>query len=110
MTQTVRTTSGSASAASPDLPSGTIVGDYVIEKRLGHGGMGTVYQAIHPVIDKRVAIKVLHHELCANSEAVNRFVQEARAVNRIGHPNIVDVFGFGATKNHHAFPGNAGIV
>ncbi len=102
MPLTVHTRSGSAASAT-DLPPGTAAGDYVIERRLGHGGMGTVYQAIHPVIDKRVAIKVLHHELCANSEAVARFVQEARAVNRIGHPNIVDVFGFGTTEDGRAF-------
>jgi tRNA A-37 threonylcarbamoyl transferase component Bud32 len=80
-----------------------VVGEYRIERKLGQGGMGTVYAAIHPVIDKRVAIKVLHHELCANADAVTRFIQEARAVNRIGHPNIVDVFGFGTTEDGRAF-------
>ena len=102
MPLTVHTRSGRPASAT-DLAPGTAAGDYVIERQLGHGGMGTVYQAIHPVIDKRVAIKVLHHELCANSEAVARFVQEARAVNRIGHPNIVDVFGFGTTEDGRAF-------
>ncbi len=86
-----------------ELLAGTVVGEYRIEHKLGHGGMGTVYAAVHPVIDKRVAIKVLHHVLCANAEAVTRFVQEARAVNRIGHPNIVDVFGFGTTGDGRAF-------
>src|SRR5687767_10587578 len=78
-----------------ELQPGTVVGDYQIERRLGHGGMGTVYAAIHPLIEKRVAIKVLRPELSENDEAVARFVQEARAVNRISHPSIVDVFGYG---------------
>ena len=87
----------------PELAPGTVVGDYEIERQIGVGGMGTVYQAIHPVIDKRVALKVLSHEMCANAESLGRFVQEARAVNRIGHPNIVDVFGFGTTEDGRAF-------
>ena len=87
----------------PELAPGTVVGDYQIERQIGVGGMGTVYQAIHPVIDKRVALKVLRYEMCANAESLGRFVQEARAVNRIGHPNIVDVFGFGTTEDGRAF-------
>ncbi|MFT3693384.1 MAG: serine/threonine-protein kinase [Kofleriaceae bacterium] len=82
-------------ARSPDLESGTAIGDYRIESTIGSGGMATVYAAVQPVIGKRVAIKVLHQ---AKSEtAINRFIKEARAVNLIGHPNIVDVFGFGMT-------------
>src|ERR1041384_3764448 len=88
---------------SVDLAPGTAVGEYQIEQKLGHGGMGAVYQAIHPVIGKRVAVKVLHHELCTDGAALGRFGQEARAVNRIGHPNIVDVFGFGTTDDDRAF-------
>jgi serine/threonine-protein kinase len=89
--------------ASPDLAQGTLVGDYIIDRKLGEGGMGAVYEAVHPIIDKHVAIKVLRRELCANDEAIARFVQEARAVNRIHHPNIVDVFGFGQTEDGRAF-------
>jgi serine/threonine-protein kinase len=57
--------------------------------------MGTVYAAIHPVIGKKVAINVLHPHVARQEEAVARFIQEARAVNAIGHPGIVDIFGFG---------------
>jgi serine/threonine-protein kinase len=78
-----------------DLPPGTAVGEYVIERRLGAGGMGEVYGAIHPLIHKRVAIKVLRRHLGSNRAIVQRFIAEARAVNRIGHPNIIDVFSFG---------------
>ncbi len=78
-----------------DLVPGTLVGEYRIEQELGRGGMGTVYAARHPVIGKRVAIKVLAGHLCNDPALVRRFVDEARAVNKIGHPNIIDIFAFG---------------
>jgi serine/threonine protein kinase len=56
---------------------------------------GTVYAARHPVIGNRVAIKVLASHLCNDPTLVRRFVDEARAVNKIGHQNIVDIFAFG---------------
>src|SRR5687768_13755796 len=79
-----------------DLQPGQMVGEYRILGPLGQGGMGRVYSAEHPVIAKKAAIKVLHPELSVNKEAVDRFVQEARSVNQIGHPNIVDIFSFGS--------------
>jgi serine/threonine-protein kinase len=79
-----------------DLVAGAVVGEYKIEKKIGEGGMGAVYAATHPLIGKRAAIKVISAALGTDSSAVNRFVQEARSVNQIGHPNIVDVFAFGA--------------
>jgi len=78
-----------------EIKEGTLIGDYSVQRRLDEGGMGTVYSAVHPVIGKRVAIKVLHPHVARQEEAVARFIQEARAVNAIGHPGIVDVFGFG---------------
>lgn len=87
----------------PTSAPGDLIGDYRIERMLGEGGMGAVYAAVHDVIDKRVALKVLRRELCRAPEFVQRFVKEARAVNRIGHPNIVDVFGFGRTSDGRAF-------
>lgn len=89
--------------SAPDLTPGTIVGDYRIDQTIGTGGMGAVYQATQPLIGKKVAIKVLHRALCENTDSVQRFIQEARAVNTIGHPNIVDVFGFGTTDDGRAF-------
>ena len=72
-------------------------------KKIGEGGMGSVYAAIQPVIGKRVAIKVLAQHIASNPELVRRFVDEARAVNQIGHPNIVDIFSFGwlPDKRHY---------
>ena len=75
---------------------GMDVGGYVIDGELGRGGMGVVYAATHPVIGKRAAIKVLKPSLSKNPATVERFLQEARSVNQIGHPNIVDIFAFGS--------------
>jgi eukaryotic-like serine/threonine-protein kinase len=77
------------------LVEGVALGEYRIESKIGEGGMGTVYAAIHPVIGKRVAVKVLKRAFCEELRTVERFVDEARAVNRIQHPNIVDIFAFG---------------
>ena len=77
------------------LAPGAAVGDYVVERFLGAGAMGEVYAGRHPVIGKRVAIKVLKRELAASAEAAERFTREARAVNQIEHPNVIDVFAFG---------------
>ncbi|MBA3454068.1 MAG: protein kinase [Deltaproteobacteria bacterium] len=88
-------TAGPAIAESSDLVAGFVVGEYRIEKKIGEGGMGAVYSAMHPMIGKRAAIKVISTALGTDASAVNRFVQEARSVNQIGHPNIVDVFAFG---------------
>ena len=71
------------------------VGEYRVLRKIGEGGMGAVYAAVHPVIGKRVAIKVLAPHIAKHPELVRRFVDEARAVNKIGHPNIVDIFSFG---------------
>jgi eukaryotic-like serine/threonine-protein kinase len=91
----------SAAQQEPDLAPGTMVGDYRIDHTIGIGGMAAVYQATQPVIGKRVAIKVLHRT--KSETALNRFIKEARAVNLIGHPNIVDVFGFGMTDSGRAY-------
>jgi serine/threonine-protein kinase len=88
-----------------DLAAGDTIGEYQIVEPLGEGGMGAVYGAVHTVIGKRAAIKLLRRELCHNPEVVARFVQEARAVNQIGHAGIVDIFGFGALpdgRNYYA--------
>ena len=83
-------------AAGPgDLPEGMEVGEYRVLRKIGEGGMGSVYSAVQPVIGKRVAIKVLAPHIAQNPELVRRFVDEARSVNKIGHPNIIDIFSFG---------------
>jgi len=76
---------------------GRRIGNYEIKAQIGEGGMGTVYLGEHPLIGKRVAIKVLLEELVAKPDVVSRFFNEAKAVNDIGHLNIVDVVDFGKT-------------
>ncbi|HEY0479393.1 MAG TPA: protein kinase, partial [Kofleriaceae bacterium] len=82
---------------------GTDVGGYIVDGELGHGGMGVVYSATHPVIGKRAAIKILRPEVSRTPVAVERFIQEARAVNQIGHPNIIDIFAYGALPDGRAY-------
>ena len=74
---------------------GKTVGNYRIKSLLGEGGMGAVYLAENPSIESRVAIKVLHPAHGVESTIVQRFMGEARAVNRVGHPNIVRIHDFG---------------
>jgi serine/threonine protein kinase len=83
--------------------AGQIVGNYQILSKLGTGGMGAVYLAEHPLIGKKVALKVIHRELAGNREVVQRFFQEARAVNTIGHENIVEIHDFGQTPEGDHF-------
>jgi eukaryotic-like serine/threonine-protein kinase len=94
---------GAAPGAAAPLAPGTLVGEYQLGEQIGEGGMGRVYAATHPVIAKRAAIKVLHPELSVNHEAVERFIQEARSVNQIGHPNIVDIFSFGTLPDGRCY-------
>jgi serine/threonine protein kinase len=78
---------------------GRSIGNYKIVRVLGEGGMGTVYLAEHPMIGKRVAVKMLRPDLSTDPGLVSRFFQEAKAVNEIRHPNIVDISDFGHTKD-----------
>jgi serine/threonine-protein kinase len=77
------------------LGPGTPVGDYEVTGTIGRGGMGTVYAGVHPIIGKRVAIKCLNERLAADSASLKLFINEARAVNAIGHEGIVDIFNIG---------------
>ncbi|MFT3836465.1 MAG: protein kinase [Myxococcaceae bacterium] len=74
---------------------GMQLGEYVVLERLAQGGMGVVYRGEQPAIGKQVAIKVILPEAAADPELVARLQAEARAVNAIRHPHIVDIFSFG---------------
>jgi serine/threonine protein kinase len=97
--QTARLPKGketSTSAAERDeLEPGTLVGPYNIHSTLGSGGGGQVYRAEHRLLGRSVAIKVLHAENAGSHEGLARFVREARVVNMIRHPAIVDIYEFG---------------
>jgi serine/threonine-protein kinase len=92
---------GPTSRGRPEL--GTLAGEYQLIEEVGRGAFGTVYRAVHPLIGKEVAIKVLDESSLDDTNLERRFVTEARAVNRIKHPNIVDIFGFGELANGQKF-------
>ena len=75
----------------------TLNGRYHIESLLGQGGMSTVYRATDPNLQRTVAVKIIHPHLTDDPQLVQRFEQEATAVARLHHPNIVQVHDF----NHH---------
>ena len=74
-------------------------GKYRVVRQMGEGGMGIVYEAHHPLLQKTVAIKVLRPELAKMEERRDRFEAEARATAAIGHPNIVAVNDMGETAD-----------
>jgi eukaryotic-like serine/threonine-protein kinase len=74
---------------------GTQVGEYVVEERIGIGGMGVVYRASQKRIGKTVAIKVLRAEVMEDPREMERFLDEAKAVNAISHRGIISIFGSG---------------
>ncbi len=77
------------------LPQGTRIGQYRIDRVLGEGGMGFVYEATHVQLNRRTAIKMLRPELSKIEQIVTRFLNEAKAVNLIGHQNIVNIYDYG---------------
>ncbi|HET9624906.1 MAG TPA: HEAT repeat domain-containing protein [Kofleriaceae bacterium] len=79
----------------PEALVGQELCGYLVRRKLAEGGMGVVYEGEHTKIGRRGAIKVLKPELCRANDVVERFYQEARAVNAIHHENIVDIYDFG---------------
>jgi len=74
---------------------GKQLGKYQIQAALGKGGMGMVYIGYDPLLDRKVAIKILAPHLVWEEGFVERFLREARAAARIKHPNIVTVYDVG---------------
>ena len=73
------------------LEENAVVGSYRIIRKLGQGGMGAVYEALHQTLGRHVAIKVLHPEVARNEEFAMRFANEARAANIVDHPDVVQI-------------------
>lgn len=77
-------------------PGKRLVGEkYLLERLIGRGGMGAVYEARHTGLERAVAVKLLRHDYLEDSHALERFRREARAVARIRHPNVADIYDFG---------------
>jgi serine/threonine-protein kinase len=79
----------------PDSMLGVGVGNYTLVKLLGEGGMGSVYRGVQPEIGAEVAIKVLHATPQSHAGAVQRFLLEAQAVNRVRHPGLIRILDTG---------------
>jgi serine/threonine-protein kinase len=95
-----------AAASGPvavDLVNTVLADRYRVVKKLGEGGMGSVYLAEHTTINKRLAIKVLSPEFSHKQDLVDRFLQEARAASMIDQENVVEITDFGSTPNGSVF-------
>ena len=82
---------------------GTRINNYEVKSLLGEGGMGAVYVAEHPMIARKVAVKVLKREFAENQALVHRFFNEARAANAIRHPNIIEVLDVGTLSERTSY-------
>ena len=107
---TLRLKDGDATGASDptkrgerDLVGRILAGRYAIERVIGRGGMGIVYEARHVTVGRRVAVKVLRPDLARNAEATMRFQREAQVAGSIGHEHIVEVFDFGYSDEGDAY-------
>ena len=97
---TLRADSTVAAPALADPLAGRVLDEkYRLDSRLGEGGMGTVYRATHLLIDRPVAVKVLHQRFVEDEAAQERFRREARAAGRLNHTNAVTVTDFGRTPD-----------
>src|SRR5207344_1896877 len=88
----------------PERPTGrfaltTLDGRYHVVDRIAAGGMGEVFRAHDAVLDREVAIKVLHRQLAGDTGFVERFRREARAAAGLSHPNIVAVHDWGGRRH-----------
>jgi eukaryotic-like serine/threonine-protein kinase len=85
---------------------GTLLGGrYRLDAQIGRGGMSTVYRAFDIVLERAVAIKLMHREIASDSDQLERFRREARSVARLSHPHVVTVIDAGeepSPDGHHA--------
>jgi len=83
-------------------PIGTLLGGrYRLDAEIGRGGMSTVYRAFDTVLERPVAIKLMHREIATDSDQLERFRREARAVAQLNHPHIVTVIDAGEEPSGH---------
>ena len=86
---------------SDDKLIGQVIDNFEIQYVIGRGGMGIVYRGYHPDLQKYVAVKILRPELALQQGFYERFLQEARTIARLEHPNIVDVVNFGRFQDSY---------
>jgi eukaryotic-like serine/threonine-protein kinase len=85
------------------LEGRVLEGRWLVEERIGEGGMGVVYRARQLNMERRVAIKTLHAELARGGEYMERFLREAEIASRISHPHLVAIHDFGQTEDHQLY-------
>lgn len=77
-----------------DQTTGQSINNYILQKKLGEGGMGDVYLARHSKVERTVAIKILHQNLFTNETIRTRFKNEANALIKLAHPNIIKIYDY----------------
>jgi len=87
------------------FPQGTKLGRYEIRSQLGAGGMGEVYLAVDPDLNRKVALKVLPDDFAAKPHAMQRFIQEAKAASGLNHPNIITIYEIGTDSGTYFIAG-----
>lgn len=85
----------------PGIESGMMLGGYRIERKLGVGGMGEVFEATQLAMDRLVALKILPPAFTADERQVDRFIHEVRMAAKLEHPNIVTAFDGGEAEGYH---------
>jgi eukaryotic-like serine/threonine-protein kinase len=90
---------------------GTVIGGrYRLDAEIGRGGMSTVYRAFDTVLERPVAIKLMHREIAADSDQLERFRREARSVAQLNHPHVVSVIDAGEEPSPDGRPPGAADV
>src|SRR5262245_54593172 len=82
---------------------GRHIGRYRILEQLGQGGMSVVYKGLDTSLDREVAVKVLHTHLAGKEESRRRLAREAKAVAKLHHPNILEIYDFAAAETDEAY-------
>src|SRR5216683_2618955 len=82
---------------------GQNIGRYRILEQVGSGGMSVVYRGLDTALEREVAVKVLHPHLARKEDSRRRLTREAKAVAKLQHPNILEVFDFAAADEENAY-------
>ena len=90
-----------SSDAAADLAGAEPLGDFLLVRELGRGGMGVVYEAVQRSLNRRVALKVLPLAAPLDPRQLQRFKNEARAAAQLHHPHIVPVYSVGCERSTH---------
>ena len=82
---------------------GDIIDKYQVIQKIGEGGMATVYKGRHTSLERDVAIKIIHPGLASNDRNRQRFAREAKAIERLDHPNIVKIWDYSGDKQEQCY-------